>query len=372
MSAASPNTTSIDFRDNITSNQALFDYSDNELYNLSIPLLSILLTIERLPKPDNLSVFKNLLKQHIVDMSEQGKQLKYPSAVIDKLCCLHCIVLDEFIIHSSWGISAGWENNTLLSELFNLPSGGDLFFTITDKAMRQSGKMIDLLTIIYIFLQMGFKGRYRSRQSEQIGIITKEISSVITDNKSLPKLVMQETPINKGLFLSSRRYFSFTLIVLFLLALVVTFFDYWFKETYSARSREIRELNKVITSYSQSDEAPLLSRANDSETEPSITTKKVTITDNRKESKLGNSGEVAVLYRVQLNTFSARVNAENFLHKMDNNLYDLSIKHIGKYYIVYSIANSELAAEQQQFYYQSTYQLSTTVFQLKKMSKHVL
>ena len=171
MSAALQNTKSIDFSDNIIGEQIPFDYSDNALYNLSTTLLSILLTLERLPKPENLSVFKSLLKQHIVDLSEQGKKLQYPSAVIDKLCCLHCIVLDEFIIHSHWGASTGWENNTLLSELFNLQSGGDLFFTITDKALRQSDKMIDLLTLIYTFLQIGFKGRFRSRQSEKIGII---------------------------------------------------------------------------------------------------------------------------------------------------------------------------------------------------------
>jgi len=372
MSAASPNTTTIDFSDNIMSNQAPFDYSDNQLYNLSMPLLSILLTLERLPKPDNLPVFKSLLKQHIVDLSEQGKKLDYPSAVIDKLCCLHCIVLDEFIIHSRWGISAGWENNTLLSELFNLPSGGDLFFTITEKAMRQSGKMVDLLTIIYICLQMGFKGRYRSRQSEKIGIIIKEINSVIIDNKNQPKVIMQETPVNKELSLNTRRYFSFTLIVMLTLVLVVTFFDYWFKETYPDRSREVRELNKIITSYSQNEENNRLTSVTDSQANPSITNENIKITDNIKQVELDKPGNVSLLYRVQLNSFSARINAEKFLNKIDNSPYDLSIKQIGKYYIVYSLADSALAAEQQQHYYQTTYQLATIVFLLDNMSERVL
>lgn len=362
MSAASPNTTAIDFSDNIMSNQAPFDYSDNELYNLSIPLLSILLTLERLPKPDNLSVFKSLLKQHIVDLSEQGKKLQYPSAVIDKLCCLHCIVLDEFIIHSNWGISAGWENNTLLSELFNLQSGGDLFFTITEKAMRQPAKMIDLLAVIYICLQIGFKGRYRSRQSERIGFIVKQISSVILENTMSPKVVMQETPVNKGLFLSSRRYFSFTLVVMLLLVLVVTFFDYWFKETYSARSRELRELNNIILSYNHSDN-PI---------ESSITNKNIVTTGHQEHTNTDISELVVASYRVQLNSFSVRVNAELFLERIESNPYDLFIKSIGEYYIVYSMANSEFSAEQQKQYYQQKLHLSTIIFQLDNMSKHDL
>lgn len=379
MSAVSPNTTAIDFSDNIMSNQAPFDYSDNELYNLSIPLLSILLTLERLPKPDNLSVFKSLLKQHIVDLSEQGKKLQYPSAVIDKLCCLHCIVLDEFIIHSNWGISAGWENNTLLSELFNLQSGGDLFFTITEKAMRQSAKMIDLLAVIYICLQMGFKGRYRSRQSEKIGIIVKQISSEIIDHTISPKVIMQETPVNKGLFLSSRRYFSFTLVVMLLLVLVVTFFDYWFKETYSARSRELRELNKIILSYSDEktvqfkhDESTGLSRVNDKTVESSVANKNIVTTGHQKHTNSDLSESGVASYRVQLNTFSARVNAELFLKGIESNPYDLFIKSIGEYYIVYSIANSEFSAEQQKQYYQQKHQISTIIFQLDNISKRVL
>jgi type VI secretion system protein ImpK len=372
MSSASLNTTAIDFSDNIMSNQAPFDYSDNELYNLSIPLLSILLTLERLPKPDNLSVFKSLLKQHIVDLSEQGKKLQYPSAVIDKLCCLHCIVLDEFIIHSNWGISAGWENNTLLSELFNLQSGGDLFFTITEKAMRQSAKMRDLLAVIYICLQIGFKGRYRSRQSEKIGIIVKQISSLIIDHTISPNVIMQETPVNKGLFLSSRRYFSFTLVVMLLLVLVVTFFDYWFKETYSARSRELQELNKIILSYNHSDESTGLSRINDKAAESSLPDKNIIASNHQKHTNSELSGSGVTSYRVQLNSFSARVNAELFLKGIESNPYDLFIKSIGEYFIVYSIANSEFSAEQQKKYYQQKHQISAIVFKLDNMSKRVL
>lgn len=136
MSSNQNQTIAIDFSDKNFNEPEIFSYSDNALYNLSIPLLSITITIIRLPKPDNITLFKGLLKQHILELSERGKALDYPAAVIDKLCCLHCIVIDEFIIHSLWGADAGWENSTLLSELFGLKNGGDVFFTITDKALE--------------------------------------------------------------------------------------------------------------------------------------------------------------------------------------------------------------------------------------------
>ncbi|MCJ8318836.1 MAG: type IVB secretion system protein IcmH/DotU [Colwellia sp.] len=361
MSAASQNTTSIDFGESVMNNQTTFDYSDNDLYNLSMPLLSILLTLDRLPKPDNLPVFKSLLKQHIVDLSEQGQKLNYPTAVIDKLCCLHCIVLDEFIIHGSWGASVSWENNTLLSELFNLQSGGDLFFTITEKAMRLSGKMSDLLSVIYIFLQMGFKGRYRSRQSEKIGIVTKQLSALVTDKKITPEVVMQESPVNKPLLLvSNRRYFSITFIFIVLIILVVTFFDYWFKETYPARSRAFLEINEINANYII-DEGPLVE-----------TNKNEGLIVNELQPDLDNQQPISALYRVQLSSFSVQENAKKFALSLDSNRYELLIKQIGVYYVVYSSASSLSVAEQQKQYYKETYQTSAIVFQLDNISNSVL
>jgi len=370
MSAASQNTTTINFSDNIMGDQTSFDYSENALYNLSMPLFSILLTLERLPKPDNLSIFKSLLTQHIVELSEQGKKLQYPSAVIDKLCCLHCIVLDEFIIHSSWGVSSGWENNTLLSELFNLQSGGDLFFTITEKAMRQPEKMRDLLSIAYVFLQIGFKGRFRSRQSEKIGMIIKQVSKVITDKEHTPKVTTKENGVNKALILSSgRRYFSFSLIIMVLLALIVTFFDYWYEETYPARSREFRELNNIIASYSDNNRA---NYRNEGKQISENTKTEHLEKEVKNESYVIEQEQYAPRYRVQLNSFSSQANAEGFINKIAAGKFDLSVKGLGKYFIVYSLANTLADAEQQKKYYRDTFQLSTIVFELDNTSNTAL
>ncbi len=376
MSAAIQNTIAIEFGDTIMSNQDFFDYSSNDLYNLSTPLLSVLLTLERLPKPDNLSVFKGLLKQQIVDLSEQGKKLNYPTAVIDKLCCLHCIVLDEFIIHSDWGASAGWENNTLLSELFNLQSGGDLFFTITDKATRQSGKMLDLLSVIYIFLKIGFKGRYRSRQSEKIGIVIKQISTMIADNITTPDVLIKDSPVNKPLLLvSGHRYFSLTLITIISIALMITVFDYWFKETYQARSQGFRQLNNNIVSSVIVDEQSVKVAQNNSPSLAKAPVGNVATQHEPIEDKPAaqvNQQETLASYRVQLSSFSVQENANRFVKSLENNRYDLFTKRIGEYSIVYSAANSLSEAEQQKQYYNDTYQFSAIVFQLDNMSTSVL
>jgi len=362
----------IDFSDKVQKEPLLFNYNDNALYNLSVPLLSIILTLSRLPKPENLELFKNLLKQHIVDLSEQGKNLDYPSAVIDKLCCLHCIVLDEFIIHGTWGDDAGWENNTLLSELFGLKNGGDLFFTITDKALKQSSKMQNILELSYVFLQMGFKGRYRSRQSEQLGVITKQIHQSIDNPEKTAGILIKDAPIAKSLFLKNgARYFSFTVVILLTLTLVFAFFDYWFKETYELRSKEFNELQKVTANYilnTQTKDIIYISTDEDIHAVKNLTqTHPVSVaTSNTQSGHIHNDLDLTDIkptvpnnFRVQLASFSSKANANKYLNKLSSSNYALSIMPIGSYFIVYSTTQTINQAKVQQKYFKENYQIST-------------
>ena len=406
MSAALRNTTEIDFSGDFSHTATGFDYSDNELYNLSSPLFAVLITIERLQKPDSLAVFKSLLKQQIIDLSEQGKKSKYPSAVIDKLCCLHSIVLDEFIIHSSWGEGVGWEHNTLLSELFNLQNGGDLFYTITDKALRQSDKMQDLLGVAYVFLQIGFKGRFRSRQSEKLGVVTRQIKAALEGDIKAPALLIKDSPVNRSLLLASgRRYGLILLIVMIALLSGWVFFDYWFKETYPARSREFRELDKVIASYHSDADAASTQRDFPSQPQPeqrapqpvpkqdnsegdrsdtqhsgtgSTELAGTEAANNEQDIAQAETAEVAehktqsgnvdeavgtLIYCVQLQSFSSEQNARNYIRQFGQSRYALFIRQSGDYHIVFSQADSLEQAVQQENYYKNTHQLSVNVYE---------
>ena len=367
----------IDFSDKVQKEQLLFHYNNNALYNISVPLLSIILTLSLLPRPENLPLFKNLLKQHIVDLSEQGQKLDYPSAVIDKLCCLHCIVLDEFIIHGAWGDDAGWENNTLLSELFGLKNGGDLFFTITDKALKQSAKMQDILEISYVFLQMGFKGRYRSRQSEQLGVITKQIHKSIDNQTQSSGVLLTDAPIAKSLFLKNgARYFSFTLVILLTLTLVFAFFDYWFKETYELRSKELTDLKKVTANYilnTQTKDVIYISTDEDIHAVKNLMqTHLEPVSDSISEHQHSdlNLSDITPVesdkFRVQLASFSSKANANKYLNKLSNSNYALSIMPIGAYYIVYASAQTLSQAKDQQKYFKDTYRISAVIVEIEE------
>jgi len=377
MNELTPQIVAIDFSDKVILDPEPFDYDSNVLYNLSVPLLSNLLSLSRLPKPDNLALFKSLLKQEIVNLSEKAQAHDYPSAVIDKLCCLHCIVLDEFIIHGAWGADAGWENNTLLSELFGLKNGGDLFFTVAEKAMRKSTKMTDLLTLVYTFLQIGFKGRYRSRQSEQIGIITKAIKAIITEQITPSELLLVDSPQIKSLRLKyGARYFSFTLIIATTLILIFAFFDYWFKETYALRAKELTELKSVTANYilnTKSKDIIYVSTPEDIHAIKNLTQNDTTKSQTTSSSVAAANKESGDLqkFRVQLASFSNKKNAQTYLSTLTNSQFAVAVTKLNEYFVVYSSANSKAAAMEQRQYFQEHYQLSALVTELNQTGKSI-
>ena len=387
MSAIEIPTQAIDFSEKVYKEQPYFDYSSNPLYNLSATLFAHLLSLSRLPKPDNLSLFKGLLKQQIIQLSDKGKELDYPAAVVDKLCCLHCIVLDEFIIHSLWGEDAGWENNTLLSELFGLKNGGDLFFTITDKALRQANKMGNLLEIIYVFLQIGFKGRYRSRETEQLGVIIKTVKAAIADKITPAQVTNQDSPVVKSQYLfNGARYISFTVIIVVMLTVVIAFFDYWFKETYELRSVPLTQLkdetakhilnaqSKDIIYISTDEDIHSVTRLSSSKSARAASNDKVLkpvkevainteslpneslITDKKIETT-----ETKSAYRLQLASFSSKSNARNYVTAFQQSRFPVEITEVGQYFVVYSSAKNERDMQTQKAYFKDTFQVTVIV-----------
>ena len=80
-----------------------FNKAENQLLNISSELLAITLKISTLPEPQDVTTLRHQLANNINEIKAKGSELTYPVAVIDKLCFLYAVVLDELIIYSEWG-----------------------------------------------------------------------------------------------------------------------------------------------------------------------------------------------------------------------------------------------------------------------------
>lgn len=71
-----------------------------------------------------------------------------------------CTFIDEAVLNTIWGSSSSWAHQSLLSTLHNETSGGEKFFVILDKLLRDPNANLDLIELMFICISLGFKGSY--------------------------------------------------------------------------------------------------------------------------------------------------------------------------------------------------------------------
>ncbi|USD66351.1 type IVB secretion system protein IcmH/DotU [Vibrio sp. SCSIO 43136] len=227
---------------NALKNQARFSQAlkhgqlfQNPLLDASSQLLSLCVSVKRMQQPEDMLAYRTGLKSAITELKYQIAKLDYPPSVSDKSCFLLAVMLDEQIMHSSWGEDAGWEHQTLVAELFGIKNGGEQFYVLAERALLQPVLLADLLELIYILLKMGFRGRYRETGKEQVNVLYQRleesvfarqseepnvrIASVDADIDSASNAIKPKKPVRFW------RYFA-----LFFLSVVVTWsgLQYWY------------------------------------------------------------------------------------------------------------------------------------------------
>ena len=120
---------------------------DNPLLNASSELLALLVSLSRQGTPRDIDDFRQQLLDSIADFKRRGLFLDYHPNVIEKSCFVLCTAFDETILYTVWGEQSGWENNSLLSKVFNQRDGGEVFFHLLEQARRQPSKLVDFLEL---------------------------------------------------------------------------------------------------------------------------------------------------------------------------------------------------------------------------------
>ncbi|MFA8387992.1 MAG: type IVB secretion system protein IcmH/DotU [Pelagibaca sp.] len=146
--------------------------SGNTLINASADLLAVCGVMSRLTPGAELNTTRMELSRAIIDLKYRVVNLDYPSSVAENLCLLFAITLDEFVMLSPWSRERGWENRTLVADLFGFRDGGDRFYNIAERALMQPKALREFLEILYLFLKLGYRGKYtRGTENERDRLI---------------------------------------------------------------------------------------------------------------------------------------------------------------------------------------------------------
>ena len=72
-----------------------------------------------------------------------------------------CALIDEVILSTPWGVSAGWGKQTLVATFHNEVVSGDRMFEVADALEARPGRSPALLELLYVCFSFGFEGRLR-------------------------------------------------------------------------------------------------------------------------------------------------------------------------------------------------------------------
>ena len=327
----------------------LFKKSNNQLFNLCSEILGITLKISQLPEPEEVDDFRYSLLEAIERMKMLASEVNYPVAVIDKTCCIFAIVLDELVHYSSWGENVAWGNKTLLSELFGMKkNGGELFFLITDKALRQPQRLIDFIELVYLFLNIGFKGQYRFSNKEQLRHYSNQLLLTLEKYRTHNNILCEFNPSVVDVRHPSKRSW-FGIITLSSIVLILLSFGFMallYDTTIDKRAFDWDALpeytkehtlkpNKVNTSYSSTDEDFI---------------EEEFITENNNNRTKTNDGD-NLNWVVDLNKFARRKDAYLFLRKLPLSQYKPFVAHANNQFYIKIKANTLSEAKNIQQWY---------------------
>lgn len=328
------------------------DLFDNDILRVSAELLSLVISVKRLECPTDMYTFRLGLKGQLTDLKYKVAKLDYPPSVADKTCFLFAVMLDEQILHSDWGEESGWENQTLVSELFGVKNGGEQFYLVAERALLQPILLRDLLELVYIMIKLGFRGRYRVDGKELLGVLIQRLEeAVFTDDQEAPEAAKMPIPRPTVSKVPRRarpqrpvRLWRGAALLFTLVAACWGGIYYWYQITVPIKAEPFTTLPSFTDKFysqanAQEKEYIYISTNEDLR---GATRSYVPFPDNSSPSNLSGSAQ----FRVQLATLSSKSSAQNFLSLHGQMLPNAQVERQGNFYIVSSHVETSQEAQQ--------------------------
>lgn len=133
----------------------------NPVVNAATALIAVFVKIGQSLSHNDIGGLHHQLTGEIKKFEQELKQFNIPPEIIVSARYIVCTALDEAVLNTPWGSESAWPQKSLLSIFHNETFGGEKFFLILDRMLEQPAKNITILELMYIFISLGFEGKYR-------------------------------------------------------------------------------------------------------------------------------------------------------------------------------------------------------------------
>ena len=338
------------------------------LLGLCLPVLSYVQVVASLEDEESLDGYRQRVIKVIKNIKRSGAKLQIANTTLDQLCFFCAAFIDDIVLHESKTSTIGWQNSTLVSELFTVRNGGEVFFSLTDSLREDPFANIELLQVSFVFIQLGYRGRYYGSSQAPLMKLATELDMTISElYRGSASNLLPDTKQNSGKFkilLSGFQPLTFAFMAAAVLALSVAVNAYYFSEVDDRRRQELVLLDQRVSERGESsnpqreiftedkiassDYARSSSRSNNpgglSLTQPTVTREQAKgIADDslgETAQKLNSKPTQASDYWVQIAFLSLEYDAQQLLKKCQNEQYLIEILKKEKGYAIGTIVTS--------------------------------
>ncbi|WED22939.1 type IVB secretion system protein IcmH/DotU [Vibrio sp. JC009] len=132
----------------------------NPLVASASPLLSLIAKLYNSASHSNVDGLRQQVEQELKRFESSALEHSDRETIHAARYCL-CCVIDETVLNTPWGSQSRWSERSLLVSFHQETWGGEKFFVILERLMKDPARHLDMLELLYICLSMGFEGKFR-------------------------------------------------------------------------------------------------------------------------------------------------------------------------------------------------------------------
>lgn len=190
----------------------------NVLLKAAMPLLAVMITIQKTLSQPSLEILKDKLMAQIKQYEVQLQKNHYSERVILAARYGLCTALDEMILKTSWGFERFWLQQGLLNTFYQEADGGEKFYVILDNLLINPREHLDILELFYFILSLGFKGKWYQDQTK-LNSIRQHLFKVLIGFKSERKFFLEKSKMTQP-----KHFYTFSLLAMIVLTGCVLLF----------------------------------------------------------------------------------------------------------------------------------------------------
>jgi type VI secretion system protein ImpK len=159
----------------------LAGYGLNPLLDAATPLIGLATRARNLPPHPDIEGLRLLVINELkrFEQTLDGLDCDRATTLAARYCL--CGMIDQAILGTDWGSNGPWSAQSMLSYFHNETWSGEKFFLILARLLQEPARHQQMIELLYVCLQLGFRGKYAVIENGQakLDVLMENVHDVL-------------------------------------------------------------------------------------------------------------------------------------------------------------------------------------------------